>query len=85
MVRGQCSLQADKVHAVCSNLQLDLRPRGSINRQIRRHYPSDELLRQLVESSCIGDYGLGAVSIVQHADHIPVRRETNTGYDAVLD
>jgi len=34
VVRGQYSLQTDKVLAGRSNLQLDLRPRGSINRQI---------------------------------------------------
>lgn len=47
MVRGKCSLQADKVYAGRSDLQLDLCPCGSVNRQIRRHYPPDEFLRQL--------------------------------------
>lgn len=47
VVCGQPRLQDREVRPGRSNLQLDLRPRRTVDRPIRRHNPTDELLQEL--------------------------------------
>lgn len=47
LARGQRCLQADKVHASRRHIQLHLRARRAVDRQVRRHHATDELHRQV--------------------------------------